>query len=221
MIKIINAFKQEFGQIKRDAMLFIVCVSPILCGVFIKFGIPLIQNISLNKFYYQLNLEPYFLMFDLLLAFITPFMFFFASTMVILGEIDDSISRYLIVTPLGKTGYLISRFGIPGILAFIITMILLIFFSLTKISLLLNLSISLLVLLQGIIISILVISLSSNKLEGMVITKFSGVFMMGILAPFFILNKAQYILFFLPTFGYRRHLRKIIMSICLFQLLYH
>lgn len=200
MIKIINAFKQEFEQIKRDAMLFIVCVSPILCGVFIKFGIPLIQNISLNKFYYQLNLEPYFLMFDLLLAFITPFMFFFASTMVILGEIDDSISRYLIVTPLGKTGYLISRFGIPGILAFIITMILLIFFSLTKISLLLNLSISLLVLLQGVIISILVISLSSNKLEGMVITKFSGVFMMGILAPFFILNKAQYILFFLPTF---------------------
>ncbi|HGL6487016.1 TPA: ABC transporter permease, partial [Clostridioides difficile] len=83
---------------------------------------------------------------------------------------------------------------------FIITMILLIFFSLTKISLLLNLSISLLVLLQGVIISILVISLSSNKLEGMVITKFSGVFMMGILAPFFILNKAQYILFFLPTF---------------------
>ncbi|MFN1863545.1 ABC transporter permease [Clostridioides difficile] len=128
MIKIINAFKQEFEQIKRDAMLFIVCVSPILCGVFIKFGIPLIQNISLNKFYYQLNLEPYFLMFDLLLAFITPFMFFFASTMVILGEIDDSISRYLIVTPLGKTGYLISRFGIPGILAFVITMILLIFF---------------------------------------------------------------------------------------------
>lgn len=66
MIKIINAFKQEFEQIKRDAMLFIVCVSPILCGVFIKFGIPLIQNISLNKFYYQLNLEPYLLMFDLL-----------------------------------------------------------------------------------------------------------------------------------------------------------
>ncbi|HGM3457849.1 ABC transporter permease [Clostridioides difficile] len=200
MIKIINAFKQEFEQIKRDAMLFIVCVSPILCGVFIKFGIPLIQNISLNKFYYQLNLEPYFLMFDLLLAFITPFMFFFASTMVILGEIDDSISNYLIVTPLGKTGYLVSRFGIPGILAFIITMILLIFFSLTRISFLLNLSISLLVLLQGVIISILVISLSSNKLEGMVITKFSGVFMMGILAPFFILNKVQYILFFLPTF---------------------
>ena len=44
------------------------------------------------------------------------------------------------------------------------------------------------------------ISLSSNKLEGMVITKFSGVFMMGILAPFFILNKVQYTLFFLPTF---------------------
>ncbi|WP_227857817.1 MULTISPECIES: hypothetical protein [unclassified Clostridioides] len=38
------------------------------------------------------------------IAFITHFMFFFASTMVILGEIDDSISRYLIVSPLGKTG---------------------------------------------------------------------------------------------------------------------
>ncbi|KPI54050.1 ABC transporter permease [Clostridioides difficile] len=200
MIKIMNAFKQEFEQIKRDAILFIVCVSPILCGVFIKFGIPLIQDILTDKFYYKLNLEPYFLLFDLLLAFITPFMFFFASTMVVLGEIDDNISRYLIVTPLGKTGYLISRLGIPAILAFIITVILLLTFSLTKISLLSNLLISLIALLQGIIISTLVISLSSNKLEGMAITKLSSVFIMGILAPFFILNKTQYILFFLPTF---------------------
>ncbi|WP_227823461.1 ABC transporter permease [Clostridioides sp. ZZV14-6345] len=154
----------------------------------------------IDKFYYELNLEPYLLLFDLLLAFITPFMFFFASTMVVLGEIDDNISRYLIVTPLGKTGYLISRLGIPAILAFIITVILLLTFSLTKISLLSNLLISLIALLQGIIISTLVISLSSNKLEGMAITKLSGVFIMGILAPFFILNKTQYILFFLPIF---------------------
>ncbi|NMS91190.1 ABC transporter permease [Clostridioides difficile] len=200
MIKIINAFKQEFEQIKRDSMLFVVCISPIICGVFIKFGIPLIQDILFDKFYYQLNLKSYFLMFDLLMAFITPFMFFFASTMVILGEIDDNISRYLIVTPLGKTGYLISRLGIPAILAFIITVVMLMIFSLTKIFFLSNLSISLIALLQGIITSMLVISLSSNKLEGMAITKLSGVFIMGILAPFFILNKVQYILFFLPTF---------------------
>lgn len=200
MIKIMNAFKQEFEQIKRDAMLFVVCVSPILCVAFISFGIPLIQDILFDKFYYQLNLKPCFLMFDLLMGFITPFMFSFASTMVILGEIDDNISRYLIVTPLGKTGYLISRLGIPAILAFIITVVLLMFFSLTKISFLSNLSISLISLLQGIIISMLVISLSSNKLEGMAITKLSGVFIMGILAPFFILNRVQYILFFLPTF---------------------
>lgn len=200
MIKIINAFKQEFGQVKRDAILFVVCVSPILCGVFIKFGIPLIQDILSDKFYYQLNLKSYFLMFDLLMAFITPFMFSFASTMVILGEIDDNISRYLIVTPLGKTGYLISRLGIPTILAFVITVVLLMIFSLTKITFLSNILISLIALLQATITSMLVISLSSNKLEGMAITKLSGVFIMGILAPFFIFNRVQYILFFLPTF---------------------
>lgn len=200
MIKIINAFKQEFGQVKRDAILFAVCVSPILCGVFIKFGIPLIQDILSDKFYYQLNLKSYFLMFDLLMAFITPFMFSFASTMVILGEIDDNISRYLIVTPLGKTGYLISRLGIPTILAFVITLVLLMIFSLTKITFLSNILISLIALLQATITSMLVISLSSNKLEGMAITKLSGVFIMGILAPFFIFNRVQYILFFLPTF---------------------
>lgn len=200
MIKIINAFKQEFGQVKRDAILFVVCVSPILCGVFIKFGIPLIQDILSDKFYYQLNLKSYFLMFDLLMAFIAPFMFSFASTMVILGEIDDNISRYLIVTPLGKTGYLISRLGIPTILAFVITVVLLMIFSLTKITFLSNILISLIALLQATITSMLVISLSSNKLEGMAITKLSGVFIMGILAPFFIFNRVQYILFFLPTF---------------------
>ncbi|MCC0632299.1 MULTISPECIES: ABC transporter permease [unclassified Clostridioides] len=200
MIKIINAFRQEFEQIKCDAMLFVVCISPILCGGLIKFGIPLIQNILIDSSYYQLTLEPYFLVFDLLLAFITPFMFFFASTMVMLGEIDDNISKHLIITPIGKSGYLISRLGIPAILAFVITVILLLTFSLTKISFLLNLAISLVALMQGIIISILITSLSSNKLEGMALTKLSGLFMLGIPAPFFILNKIQYILFFLPSF---------------------
>ncbi|MCC0639870.1 MULTISPECIES: ABC transporter permease [unclassified Clostridioides] len=200
MIKIINAFRQEFEQIKGDAMLFVVCISPILCGGLIKFGIPLIQNILIDSSYYKLTLEPYFLVFDLLLAFITPFMFFFVSTMVMLGEIDDNISKYLIITPIGKSGYLISRLGIPAILAFAITVILLLTFSLTKISFLLNLAISLVSLTQGIIISILIISLSSNKLEGMALTKLSGLFMLGIPAPFFILNKIQYILLFLPSF---------------------
>lgn len=54
--------------------------------------------------------------------------------MVMLGEIDDNISKYLIITPIGKSGYLISRLGIPAILAFAITVILLLTFSLTKIS---------------------------------------------------------------------------------------
>lgn len=120
--------------------------------------------------------------------------------MVMLGEIDDNISKYLIITPIGKSGYLISRLGIPAILAFAITVILLLTFSLTKISFLLNLAISLVSLTQGIIISILIISLSSNKLEGMALTKLSGLFMLGIPAPFFILNKIQYILLFLPSF---------------------
>lgn len=200
MKKLFVSFKQFVQQITKDLMLFVVCFAPIMVGFVIHFGIPLLEKFLTNQFNKQEILLPYYLLFDLALAIITPMLFCFVSAMIILGEIDDNISAYIAVTPLGKPGYLISRLGFPCVLSVFVTIIILSIFSLTQISLPMIILISILTAIFGLIISILVVSLSTNKVEGMAITKLSGLLMLGLPAPFFISSNIQYSLFFLPSF---------------------
>jgi fluoroquinolone transport system permease protein len=194
------SFKQLLKQISKDAMLFIACFAPILCGLFFQFGIPFVEKLLTKQFHLTEILSPYYLIFDIILAVITPLMLCFIAAMVILGEIDDNVANYMVVTPLGKSGYLVSRLGIPMVIAFAMTLIVLPIFSLTKLSVGLIIGISILTSLIGFIISMLVISISTNKVEGMAVTKLSGIFIVGIPVPFFVTENVQYLLAFLPSF---------------------
>ena len=49
---------------------------------------------------------------------LAPAMFCFAAAMVVLEERDEGAwLPYLCITPLGRNGYLISRLGVPAVLA--------------------------------------------------------------------------------------------------------
>ncbi|WMJ78966.1 MULTISPECIES: ABC transporter permease [unclassified Sedimentibacter] len=186
--KLFISFKQYLIQITKDAMLFIVCLSPFLCGVLFKFGIPSVAM-----------LKPYYLLFDLLLAVLTPMMISYVSAMVILGDVDEGITRHMAVTPLGKSGYLISKLGFPLAASFFITIIVMIIFSLTEPALGRVIGISILTSMLGLIMSMMVISIAANKVEGMAVMKLSGIIILGIPAAFLIAEKFQYLFFFLPS----------------------
>lgn len=53
---------------------------------------------------------------------------------------------------------------------------------------------------QAIIVSLMIVTLSTNKLEGMAVTKLSALTLLGIPVPFFIKGMVQYIVGFLPSF---------------------
>lgn len=189
--KLFVSFKQYLIQITKDAMLFIICFAPLMCGVLFKFGIPAAEKLII--------LEPYYLLFDLLLAVLTPMMISYVSSMVILGDIDEGITKYMAVTPLGKSGYLISKLVFPLFASFFITIIVMMIFSLTKIDLMQIIGISILTSLLGLIMSMIVISISANKVEGMAVIKLSGITMIGIPAAFLTAESVQYMFFFLPS----------------------
>lgn len=54
--------------------------------------------------------------------------------------------------------------------------------------------------LQGIIIAMLIVALSSNKLEGMAITKLSALMILGAVIPYFVPKPVCYCLSILPSF---------------------
>lgn len=200
MKALLSSFNQFCIQIAKDKMLLMVCLAPFLTGLLFKYGIPFAESKLTDYFAQTAILSPYYLMFDLFFVSISPILFCFASAMVILGEIDDKISSYLAVTPIGKSGYLISRLAFPTILAVLATCLLLPIFSLTSMRPIVGFTVAVLVGFIGGIEAMLIITLSSNKVEGMAVAKLSGFIMLGIPIPFFITGTAQYLASILPSF---------------------
>lgn len=175
-------------------MMFAACFTPFVMGALIKFGIPFLERIT------DFSLQEYYPIFDLLFSIMAPVLLCFAFAMITLEEIDDKVSRYFSITPLGKSGYLFTRLGVPSIISAVIAFIVLLLFSLEKLSIGMTICLALLGSVQAIIVSLMIITLSSNKLEGMAVTKLAALTLLGIPAPFFIDSYYQFLVGFLPSF---------------------
>ena len=194
MKRVLSSTMQIFKQIKSDPMMFAACFTPFVMGALIKFGIPFLERIT------DFSLQEYYPIFDLLFSIMAPVLLCFAFAMITLEEIDDKVSRYFSITPLGKSGYLFTRLGVPSIISAVIAFIVLLLFSLEKLSIGMTICLALLGSVQAIIVSLMIITLSSNKLEGMAVTKLAALTLLGIPAPFFIDSYYQFSVGFLPSF---------------------
>lgn len=194
------SFFQMLAYMRRDMMLFAACLAPILAGLLFRFGIPLLEAALTNWLHMPAIISPYYALIDILFAMLSPAMFCFVSAMVSLEEADEKTTAYLFVTPLGRNGYLAARFCVPAAAAFLATIVLLPIFKLTSLSLGDILLLAAGGAVQGVIISLLILTFSSNKLEGMAITKLSSLMIFGAAVPFFIKHNMQYVIALLPSF---------------------
>ncbi len=199
-----KAIRASFFQmtmiLQRDMMLFVCCLAPIPAGFFFRFAIPFLESLLTEGFHREAILSPYYKLMDILFAVLSPAMFCFVSAMVSLEEADEKTAVYLFVTPLTKTGYLAARFGLPSAAAFFATCLLLPVFKLTVLSPLILFLLAAGGALQGMIVALLVITISSNKLEGMAAAKLSMLTVFGAAIPFFLRSNLQYFLSPLPAF---------------------
>ena len=163
------SFFQMAVAMQRDMMLFAACLMPIIAGLFFRFAIPFLEAVLTERFHISAIISPYYKLIDIIFMMLSPTMFCFISAMVCLEEVDEKTAAYLFITPLGKTGYLSARFGIPAVTAFLMTIILFPVFKLTTFSPIAILLFAAGGTLQGIIVALLVLTLSSNKLEGMAV----------------------------------------------------
>jgi len=200
MKPLFRSFAIFIRQIAKDSMLYVVCAAPLLAVLFFHFGIPFVESILCGYFGASSILSGYYLLFDLFLSVLAPFMFCFASSMVILTERDENMAAYLAVTPVGKKGYIVSRLVFPAILSFIASVALMLCFSLTEWSVLKLAATCFLTCLLSIAVSLLILSFAQNRVEGMAVAKISGIIMLGLPIPFFLFSKIQYLFCILPSF---------------------
>lgn len=187
-------------QLTKDGMIVMIAIAPLLIGSIFKWGVPYLETELVNYFDETSILQDYFIIFDLLLAILTPYLLCFAAAMTMLDEYDSNVINHLCVTPLGKRGYLFSRLVLPLLFSFIISIIVVTFFSITSWQLLTTIAVVLLTSLLSLTVTLIVFSYSNNKIEGLALAKLSGLVMIGIIIPFVIIDNVQYYFSILPSF---------------------
>jgi len=187
-------------QITRDNMLWVVCLAPLLTALLFRFGLPYAEILLCAYFQRQIVLADYYLLFDLVLCLMPSYMLSFASAMVMLTERDENMAGYMAVTPVGKTGYVLSRLIFPAAIAFPFSILLIYFFSLTDWNFLMLSAVSLLMSFSSTAVALFIFSFSRNRVEGMAMAKMASLILLGLVVPFFVLSEAKYLASFLPTF---------------------
>lgn len=200
MKKLVIASGALFRELVGDFMMVVCIIAPILMGIAFRFLIPVLENVLCLYFHLPQIIRPYYAVFDLLLAVMTPVMFCFAGVLVILEEIDYGVAKYFFITPLGKKGYLVSRIGIPSFISFFYTILLLTIFSITSTGFTEKIIYAAGGCIMALMISIFVVAYAKNKMEGMALVKLSGLLVLGIPVVFFIKSSVQYFFALLPSY---------------------
>lgn len=193
-------FLHMLACLRRDKMLLAACAAPVLAGLFFRFGIPFLEAVFTEWLRRPAVLSPYYRLIDVFFVMLSPAMFCFVAAMVSLEEADEKTAAYLFVTPLGKRGYLAARLGVPAGAAFFLNLILFPVFRLTNFLPAAAFLLAACGTLQGMIVALLVLAVSSNKLEGMAMTKLAMLTILGAILPFFVKGNLQYAAFALPSF---------------------
>jgi fluoroquinolone transport system permease protein len=200
MRPLVMSFHMFFRQVFHDSMLVMVCAASTLAALFIRVGIPEIESALCNFYNRPAILSDYYLLFDMLLALVTPYMLCFASAMMMLSEYDENITNYLCVTPVGKRGYIISRLIIPASISFFASVLIMLLCTLTDWQFYELLLVCALASILSVAASLLIVSFSHNRVEGMALGKLTGIVMLGLPVPFFLPSAYQYLFSPLPSF---------------------
>lgn len=191
-------FKIGVLQTFRDGMLFALLPAPFLFGLFIKIGMPIGDD--LLQTYFSFSLKPWYPLADAMLIALTPMFLGMASAFIILEERDEGTGLYYEITPVQGYSYLLARIGLPMIWAFLCSVTTTLIFGISNISFSHIISASIISTFTGISITMMTVSFAGNRVEGLVISKLSGLSFLGLLAVWFAPVPYKYLGAILPSF---------------------
>ena len=200
MKSICKMFGFMVKQISQEMMMLMLLLAPVLAGIFFRAGIPLLEDYVLARYGLGELLVPYYELFSWLIAMLTGMLFAFVGGLVILGEIDDNLAKYLMVTPVGSAGYIASRIILPAICSGLMAIICVPAFSLVYIGIGKLLVMVISTLFSGVVTTLLVVAISTNKVEGMAVGKLSGIFGMTLFVPLLVKGWIKYFFAVFPMY---------------------
>ncbi|WP_174495895.1 hypothetical protein [Salirhabdus euzebyi] len=168
----------DWKNIQRDPLLIFTMIGTLLLAALVRFGLP--QLTVLLQTHTTFNLEEHYRLIVSLVLLMTPLMIGMLYGFMILDERDEEVLLYYSVTPLTKTGYLFCRLLVPMVLTFTLSFVVVFIQGVVEWNFLSFIPIALLLAIQAPLITMMMASLASNKVEGLALTK---VINLCVLAP--------------------------------------
>lgn len=182
----------ELKNITRDRMYAFFAIYPIIMAVVAYFLVPYLNTLG-NPLASQVVTVVFIL--------INGFMFGAVTGFTLLDDQDDKVILSLRITPIDVKHYVFVKLLVGYVMGILATLLLLIAADfLPNISLLSLIYILVLAPLSGPIIALFINCFASNKVEGFVMMKLSGIILLVPVASLFLTNWTELFLFIIPGF---------------------
>jgi fluoroquinolone transport system permease protein len=188
----------DFKNIRRDPLLKWIIFTPLLQMLVIRWLIPWITGLLQEQVGF--DLRPFYPLLMSFMAMVVPFILGVVIGFLLLDQRDDNTLTALQVTPLSLGGYLAYRVSAPTVAAFLSTILVVWGAGLVQLSLPELLVVSLSTALMAPIMALIFASFAENKVQGLALSKGSGVFMVPALIAYFVPGGWQYLFGIMPTY---------------------
>lgn len=198
MKKTLILLKMGLRQLFTDGMLVMLLIAPLMIGLVFRFGIPVLNTVLTEKL--DFSLLPWYPLVDAFMIMLTPCMVGMTGAFLILDECDEGTALYYRITPTEGPFYLAARIGIPMVWGAVSSIATVLIFGISGMPLLQILVGSIMSALAGTFVAMMVVSLAGNKVEGLAVSKLSGIIFAGMFVAWFAPAPYKYTSAFLPSF---------------------
>lgn len=198
MRQTLKVFSIGMRAVLRDAVMLILIPAPFAIGGLFRLLVPFLNGILIEQTGFSIT--PWYPLVDALMCALAPLMLTVSSGFLLLEECDEGLGSYYAITPAGRGHYLAARIGIPAAWGFVCTVLVLLLFGLSGMPIGTLLAISLVSALAAIGNAMMIVALAANRVEGLAVSKLSGITLLGLLVAFFVPGAFRWGCAFLPSF---------------------
>jgi|GEM_PF-2899819 len=197
----------DIKQIWRDGALRLLLIAPVLILAVFVGGVPALGLWARAQ--YHFDWTPYRPFIAGFAAMLPPLLYGFMATFLVIDERDEGLIEYFRVTPLTARGYLRHRLGMVWILGTVGAAFTLALLWPGGLSFWLWLSTGIILGIQGVLFTLTITALASNKVEALAMGKLAGLILLFPAMAYFTTSPFRYLAAPIPHFWVGHLLRQM------------
>lgn len=193
-----NVFSIGMRVVMRDAVMLVLIPAPFLVGITFRLIFPWLNHWLITRI--NFSIVSFYPLLDSLMILLTPTLLTMSSAFLLLEECDEGIGGYYQITPARQLPYLTARIGLPALWGFLCSILVTVLFGLSGFSLQIIAASAFVAVLFGCGIAMMIVSLAANRVEGLALSKLTGITMVGLIIAWFIPDSWRWFASILPSF---------------------